>query len=133
MSHENVETVRRAAAAVGARDLAAFLEMASPTVEWHSSVSEISEGGAYHGHEGIRQYVADLEEAFESFDVVVNEVLTVGEVAIAVGRVSYRGRVSGVAQDEPFGWVFRFDEGKVIYMRAFREPEQALGKLGLSE
>jgi ketosteroid isomerase-like protein len=133
MSRENVELVHRIAAAVEQRDVATFLDLADPDVEWHTSLSVISEGGAYHGHDGIRRYVKDLADAFETFAVNLDDVWTLGEVAIAVGRVSYRGKASGVAQTEPFGWTLRFREGRVVYLRAFRDPEAALARVGLSE
>jgi ketosteroid isomerase-like protein len=93
----------------------------------------ISEGGAYHGHEGIHKYISDIAEAFDSFEVTLENVLAVGQVAVAVGRVSYRGKASGVEQTDQFGWVVRYREGKVVYLRAFRNPEAALGLVGLSE
>lgn len=133
MSQENVEVVYRMASAAGQGDVAPFLEVTDPAVEWHSSLSEISEGGAYHGHEGVRHYVSDLDEAFHSFEVTVEDVLALGQVAVAVGRVRYRGKASGLEQTEQFGWVFRFREGRVVYLRAFRDPEAALGAVGLRE
>jgi ketosteroid isomerase-like protein len=133
MSRENVEVVYRMASAVGQRDVAAFLDVTDPAVEWHTSLSVISEGGAYHGHEGVHQYIRDLDEAFESFEVTLDDVFALGEVAMAVGRVDYRGKASGVEQTEQFGWIVRFHESQVIYLRAFRDPEQALAAVGLRE
>jgi hypothetical protein len=54
-------------------------------------------------------------------------------VVLAVGRLRYRGKGSGVETESPAGYVAKFREGKVVYMRAIREPEQALLALGLSE
>jgi ketosteroid isomerase-like protein len=50
-----------------------------------------------------------------------------------VGRLHYRGKVSGIETEAPMGWVYRFRQGKVVYLRAFRDPEQALEAVGLSE
>lgn len=125
--------MHRLAAAVGPRNLTALLEATDPAVEWHTALSVISSGGAYHGHEGVRQYVADLQEAFDRFDVTLEDVLAVGQVAVAVGRVSYRGKASGIEQTEQMGWAARFHEGRTVYLRAFRNPEQALEAVGLSE
>jgi ketosteroid isomerase-like protein len=41
--------------------------------------------------------------------------------------------VSGVELKASVGWVFRFCEGKVVYLRAFRDPEQALTAVGLQD
>jgi ketosteroid isomerase-like protein len=133
MSQENVEILRRIAAALGRRDLGEFLELTDPEVEWHSSISVISEGGAYHGHDGVRQYMRDVDETFESLDATVDSVLDVGNLVVAVGHLCYRGKASGVEMEVPLGWVYRFRNGKVVYLRAFRDPEQALSTVGLSE
>jgi ketosteroid isomerase-like protein len=130
MSQENVEVVHRIAEAVGRRDVALFLELTHPDVEWHTSLSVISEGGAYHGHTGIHRYVSDLGDAFDSFAITLEHVLALGEIAVAVGTVSYRGKTSGIENTEQFGWTFRFQDGLIMYLRAFRNPEQVLGAVG---
>jgi ketosteroid isomerase-like protein len=133
MSQENVDMVRQIGAALGRRDLDLFLQLSHPSVEWQSSISVISEGGAYHGHDGVRQYMRDVDEAFESFEATVDSVLDIGDLVVAVGRLRYRGKTSGVETHAPVGWVYRFREGKVVYLRAFRDPERALEAVGLSE
>ncbi len=130
MSQENADVVHQTAVAVGRRDLELLLGVTDPAVEWHTSISVISEGGAYHGHDGVRQYLSDLDETFELLEPTLDRVLDVGDLVLAVGRLHYRGKASGVETDVPMGWVFKFREGKVLYVRAFRDPEQALGALG---
>jgi ketosteroid isomerase-like protein len=133
VSQANIGVVRRIAAAVGQRDTSVFLALTDPTVEWHTSLSVISKGGAYHGHEGVRQYVRDLDQTFESFEVDLDGLVGVGDLILAVGRVHYRGKASGVELEASVGWVFRFRDGRVLYLRAFRDPEQALAAIGLQE
>ncbi len=133
MSRENEQVVHRIAGALGPRDLSTFLEVTTPDVEWHSSLSVISEGGAYHGHEGVRQYFKDVAEAFESFEGTLDGVLSVGDVVIGVGEIMFRGKASGVEQTQQLGWVLRFRDGRVVYLRAFRNPEQAFASVGLGE
>ena len=133
MSQENVDVVHQIAAALGPRDLDLFLKVTDPAVEWHASISVISEGGAYHGHKGIRQYVLDIDDTFEVLEATLDRVLDVGDLVLAVGRLHYRGKASGVEQDAEMGWVFRFRGGKVIYLRAFRDPERTLATVGLTD
>jgi ketosteroid isomerase-like protein len=79
----------------------------------------------------VRQYVRDLDQTFESFEVDLDGLVGVGSLVLAVGRVHYRGKASGVELEASVGWVFRFRDGKVLYLRAFRDPEQALAAVGL--
>lgn len=94
-------------------------------------MSLIMEGGAYQGHEGIRRYFDDFDEAFESFDVHLDDALEVGDLVVGVGRLHYRGRASGLETTLRLGWVFRFKAGLVVYLRSFQDPEQVLGVAGI--
>ena len=133
MSQENVEIVRAAIDAVARQDVARLIELADPEVEWHSFLAQLGEGGVYHGHDGLRRYVEDLNEAWEFLRTDVDDFLAVGTVVVVVGRLRYRGKGSGVETESAAGYVTRFRDGRLVYMRAFRDPEEALMVLGLSE
>jgi ketosteroid isomerase-like protein len=87
----------------------------------------------YRGHDGTRRYMNDLDDAWEVGRGEVDDALGVGDIAVLVGRIHYRGKGSGVESTSPAGWMLRFRNGKVLCFRAFREPEQALEAVGLSE
>jgi ketosteroid isomerase-like protein len=110
-----------------------FLQAMDPEVEWHSFFAELGEEGVYRGHDAMRQYVSDLNDAWEIVRPDVDDGLAVGDVVVLVGRVHYRGKASGVETDSSAGWLFKFRDGKVFYFRAFREPEQALGAVAPRE
>jgi len=133
MSQENVELVMSLIEAVAQRDLARLIELTDPEVEWHSFIAELGEGGVYRGHDGIRRYVSDLNESLDVLRLHPDDALAVGQVVLLVGQLETRGRDSGVETTLPSGYVARFRGGKVVQMRAFREPEQALEAVGLSE
>ena len=63
----------------------------------------------------------------------IDQVLSIGAVVLMVGRLHYRGRGSGVETEAPIGIVAKFRQARIVYMRAFQEPEQAFLSVGLSE
>ena len=130
---ENVEIVRAAVDAVARQDLTRLIELADPEVEWHSFLAQLGEGGVYRGHDGLREYVEDLSDAWEFLRTDVDDFLAVGAVVVVVGRLRYRGKGSGVETESAAGYVTRFRDGRLVYMRAFRNPEEAFMALGLSE
>ena len=132
MPQANVELARTVLDALGARDADRLIALSDPDVEWHSFFA-LSEGGMYRGHDGARRYMSDLDDAWEVGRAEVDDSLAVGDVAVLLGRIHYRGRGSGVESASPAGWMFKFRDGKVLCFRAFREPEQALEAVGLSE
>jgi len=136
MSRENLESGadRRAGRellkALSARDLSRLIALTDPDVEWHSFFAALGMEGAYRGHAGMRQYVTDLEEAFEVIHAEADEGLAVGAVAVLVGRVHYRGKGSGVETEMQAGWTLRYRNGRVISFQAFGEPEKVLAAVG---
>jgi ketosteroid isomerase-like protein len=132
MSRENVEVARQVLEALGQRDAERLIALADPGVEWHSFFA-LGEGGVYRGYEGTRRYMSDLGDAWEIGRADVDDALGLGDVAVLVGRIHYRGKGSGVESESPAGWMLKFREGRVICFRAFREPEQALEAMGLRE
>jgi len=78
MSQENVRVVREAIEAVTGQDLDRLIKFTDPSVEWHSFMAQLGEGGVYRGHDGIRRYVRDLSEAWDFLKTEVNDVLAVG-------------------------------------------------------
>jgi ketosteroid isomerase-like protein len=133
MSQENVELARTVLDTLGTRDPSRLIALSDPEVEWHSFFA-IGEGaGTYRGHDGTRRYMSDLNDAFEIGRAEVDDALGVGDVAVLVGRIHYRGKGSGVESESPAGWMLKFRDGKVLCFRAFREPAQALEAVGLSE
>jgi ketosteroid isomerase-like protein len=133
MSQDTLALADQVLEALGKRDLATLIDSADPEVEWHSFFAQLGEGGVYRGHDGTRQYVRDLDDAWEIVRADTDDAIAVGEVAVFVGRIHYRGKGSGIETDTAAGWMLKFRAGKLIRFRAFQNPEEALARMGLSE
>jgi hypothetical protein len=131
MASQTLALAREALAALSAADLPRMVELSDPEVEWHSFFAALGEGGVYRGHEGTAQYLRDLSEAWEIVRADVDDGVAVGDVAVVVGRIHYRGKGSGIETETDAGWMLRFRDGLLIRFRAFREPEEALADVGL--
>ena len=116
--------------AIGRRDAQKLIELSLPESEWHSLFAGLERGGVYHGHEGARQYLADLDEAWEVGTAEVHDALGVAETAVLVGHIHYRGRGSGVENRTPVVWVVECRDGKLARFRAYRDPENMLRGIG---
>jgi SnoaL-like domain len=102
MSQVTVERARRVMEALSRGDLDSMISFADPGVEWQSFFANLSEqGGVYRGHDGTRQYARDLRDAWEIVRADIDGVIAVGEVALLVGRIHYRGRGSGIERNRP--------------------------------
>jgi ketosteroid isomerase-like protein len=128
----NVELARRLMEIVSRPDADELVAMSHPEVEWRSFFAVGEEGGVYRGHDGIRRYLKDIDDAMVILRPEVEDTIAVGDIVVLVGRVHYKGRESGAESEVAAGWVLEFRGGKLISFRAFREPERALAAIGLS-
>jgi ketosteroid isomerase-like protein len=133
MSNAVLKRAEEVMDALSRRDLPRLVALADPSVEWRSFFAELGEGGVYRGHEGTREYIQDLDEAWEIVRADIDDGLGVGSVAVLVGRIHYRGKASGIETESPAGWMLKFQGQKVVSFRAFRDPEKALEAAGLRE
>ena len=128
MSTEDLERVRAGLAAWREGDDDASLEYFHPEVEWipMRSVTE----GVFHGHDGIRRFLADTRENFEYFDLEAElEDLGRGRV-LMWGRVHAKGRGSGAEIDVPCAGVIELEEGLLRRWRDVGTRERALEEAG---
>ena len=130
MTQETLNLARAAMVALSEGDFERLLAMCDPDVEWRSFFAELGEEGMYRGHDGMRQYVNDLADAWEFVRAEPSEGIAVGNVAVLVGHIHYRGKGSGAEARDPSGWMLKIRDGKVLRFRAFRDPEQAFETIG---
>jgi ketosteroid isomerase-like protein len=104
-------------------------ELMHPDIEIHS-VAGLLTGRAYRGREGLEQWERDITESFDEWTIEADEFdePTPGRV-LAVGRVHFRGRESGISIDEPCAWVIAHEDGLVtsfeVFMNAIEEARAA--------
>ena len=87
----------------------------------------------YRGHQGVREGVRDGQEAFSEIQAEPSEVRDLGERVLAIGHLRACGRESGAITESAIAWIVEFKGGKVIRVREYLDPEEALKAAGLSE
>ena len=87
----------------------------------------------FEGREGLHRWMQEIDEQFREWELAGDEWRETGDRVVVLGRVRLRGKESGVAVDQPHGWVFEFKDGKVFRFRHFARPQEALEAAGLSE
>jgi ketosteroid isomerase-like protein len=137
VSRENVELVREGYARWRAGDydllLDFFLNNAAPDIELYSRFGGFS-GTPYRGHDGLRAWLAEIQENFVHFEPWVDEARAAGDDrVVAIGGISFRARESGVDMAERLGWVYEFRNGRLRRMMFYGSPGEALESVGLAE
>ena len=108
------------------------IERVDPGVEIHTLFGDAFQGEPYRGHDGVRAWLAALDESFETWTITAHEVHERGETVVVLGNVHFRGRGSGVEADQPVAWVARFREEKLVRLQAYVDHQEALAAGGIS-
>jgi len=98
-------------------------------VEIISRLSELR-GSPYTGRAGIEGWIADVEDNFGEWRASIHEVRPVGERVLVLGEVHLRGKGSGLALDQEYGWVFEFRDGRISRMGIYPDPAEAEREAG---
>jgi ketosteroid isomerase-like protein len=123
-----VETVRRLIEAFNRRDFDAMLETSDPEIEVVTLI-----GGTYRGHTGWRQIIDQAMEEVPGFQLVLEELIDVGDKVVAVTHWGGTGRTSGIAIPDTLGLVYTLREGLVIRQESFRNKAESLEAVGMSD
>lgn len=86
----------------------------------------------YRGHAGMRQWAADLHEAWEFLDHMPLELVDAGDVVIFRCHIRLRSRTSGIEFDSELGQVFWFEHGLIARERDFSDWDEALRAAGIA-
>jgi len=134
MSEENVEVFRRAVQAFNARDIAVLADLITEDYEFVPYLpAGVEKTTTYRGRQGLRDYLKDADEAWESIQIHLDEVRDLGDRVLAFGEMRARGRGSGIYARVPLAWVLEFRDGKVWRYQSFGDTPEAIEAAGLSE
>jgi ketosteroid isomerase-like protein len=121
-----LQLLRQGYAAINAGDVEGALRHLHPDVVIASSGAFLDEGAVYRGHEGVREFLRMLGDAFEEYCYEVLELTGVeDDSALALFRVSARGKGSGVDVTMEGGHLWTLRGEKAIRLEAFADHESA--------
>jgi ketosteroid isomerase-like protein len=132
MSQDNVEVFREGMEAFLRHDIEPLLETSDPEIEGYPFSAQVEGDVAYHGHEGVRRWWANMNATFEEFEASIDEVRDKDDIVMALGRLRAKFR-SGITLDTELGWVFRFRNGLGVWGRAYQSHAEAIEAAGLRE
>jgi ketosteroid isomerase-like protein len=132
VSEQNVELHRRSVEAFNRRDIGAMLACVDPSVEYHPVLSAIGVS-VYHGHDGMRSWFGQLDDAWEELRVEPEAYFDLGQQTLLFYVLHGRGKKSGAEVAIQGAQLFRWHDGLGVYGKTYAHRKDALGDLGLSE
>jgi ketosteroid isomerase-like protein len=128
---QNVEVIKRLFEAFSRRSVNELEELIDPNVLFEPAPTFARPHRSYLGYSGMRQYFADVSETWERLEVSVQEYRHAGSYVLAFGRIYAAGK--GSVADDPASFVWRLEQGRVVWGKVFRGRDEALETVGLSE
>jgi ketosteroid isomerase-like protein len=133
ISEQNVELARDLFEQWSARNYEFLIKSARPDVEIFSRFASLG-GEPFRGPEGVRQWVAEIEQSFGRFKVRVDRFLDLGDDRVlALGAIDLEGKASGVGIDQPMGWLLELRDEKLVRMLFYSSHAEAREAAGLTQ
>lgn len=106
----------------------------APDFEIHQASSIIDTAGVFHGREGARRSMLELERSFEDLSFEPERFFEApgGEIVIFI-RARGRGRGSGIEIDNRIAWVWTFRGDEAVRLVIYEEQSEALKAVGISD
>ena len=139
MSQENVENLRAFLETWSDQALtSSFLQamdksLLDPEVAYEDLTLPDHVGEIYRGHEGVVRATERWVEPFEWLFIELEQVIDAGDRLVSIHRVRAKARHTGIELEGPVAYLWTFRDGRVIHFRSYRDPDQALEAVGLSE
>lgn len=84
-------------------------------------------GRVFRGREGLVEWMAEIDDNFDAWNLRIDEIRPAGEERFLVlGGVHLHGRGSGVEFDQPIGWLVEFENGLTKRLSNFASHEDAI-------
>jgi ketosteroid isomerase-like protein len=117
MSEGNMEIVRKAHAALNARDLEEFVRCCDPEVVYRSGLERAMEGRGgtgFQGHEGLRRWWRQTQEDWAEWSSEVTAIRDLGDTLIVDCVLRLRARATGIPFEASFVQVITLRNGLIV-------------------
>jgi ketosteroid isomerase-like protein len=110
------------------------MSLFDPDLVYEGDVLPDQAGESYRGHEGLARATRQWLEPFEEGSTVeLERIIGTGDDLVSVQRGRGRMRHTGIQFDRVYAYLWRFRQGKVIYLKTFGDTQAALDAAGLKE
>ena len=111
--------------AVATGEVEPYLAFLSDDVSY-APLTAATEGLTYEGKDTVRDYLESISETWKGLACEPVEFRSVGSCLVMIGRWRASGRASGVNVDSPLIVAHEIRDGKIVWLRAFTDEDEAV-------
>jgi len=133
MNKQIIDNLRRGYDAFSRGDIQGAIDAVDPDPDilW-SEPESFYAGGIYRGRQGVAEYLTLSYEASEKVPSLPEEILEVGDKIFVLVHFQAWPKGGGQPREGRIADVYTVQDGKVIQMQAYSDPEEARKAVGLS-
>jgi len=124
------DIVRRAHEALNRGDAEALAALCASDFRLDMS-DRVFNPEVYSGHDGIRRFMAEVHEVWETFTWEPTDVKETDEVVLALVHSVGHGRGSGLEIDRRSGMLWRIPKQTLVAVTFYRDPSAARRAAGI--
>jgi ketosteroid isomerase-like protein len=137
MSTSDVEILREMWLELRNPDRSDTLDRAAAERWWHAEIEYVEDpkwpgSRTYRGLDDVIEAWNGYLEVLGSADFQIEDVIDAGNEVVALVRVIGVSRGADVPFDHLWGYVCRVRDGRLVYQRAYWDPDDALAAAGVS-
>lgn len=126
LQRRNVEAIKGGVEAFRRGDLDAVLELLDPEIEVYMP-SDLANAGTYHGHDRYRQWLSQWLEAWDDFDLELDDVEAVGRThVVSRAHQTARGKGSGIPVEMWISYLWDVRDGRAVALHLYATRGQAV-------
>jgi ketosteroid isomerase-like protein len=126
LQQRNLEAIQGGVEAFRRGDLDAVLELLDPEIEVYMP-SELANSGTYRGHDGYRRWLAQWLEAWDDFDLELDDIEAVGRThVVSRAHQTARGRGSGIPVEMWISYLWDVRDGHAVALHLYPTRDEAV-------
>jgi ketosteroid isomerase-like protein len=124
------DIIRRAHDALNRGDAPALAALCAPDFRLDMS-DRVFNPEVYSGHDGIRRFVAEVHEVWETFTWEPSNLIEAGDLVLAVVHSIGRGRGSGLEIDRHSAFLWQIPDETLLALTFYRDLAAARKAAGI--
>jgi uncharacterized protein len=100
-----------------------------PEVAYEDSTLPDHIGETYRGHDGLARAAERWLDPYENLTIELERIVGSGDRLVSIHNARAKARYTGIEDEGPLAYLWTFRDGKVIQLRSYRDPDEALAQL----